>query len=267
MFEIMRPLQSTPQKGLFERIALFVIDATVKPTPTPPESPTSTSTPVRVPIIVYHIVRPSYPTDSADVRKLAVTPEIFDAQLAYLQDAGYHVVNFTDLENYFASSAPLPAKPIILSFDDGWSDQYEYALPILEKYHDTATFFIFTNAIGHHGFFTADEIHALVAAGMSLGDHSRSHPYLTKITDPAKLWDEIDGSKVILESEFGVPVTVFAYPFGQYSTDTIATLQKAGFIMARSDYWSGPTQYSDHLYQLSAINVPTTLEKFKRYFP
>jgi peptidoglycan/xylan/chitin deacetylase (PgdA/CDA1 family) len=232
--------------------------------PQPASSSTRTAV---VPILTYHIVRPSYPGDDAAVQAIAVTPQTFDAQLAHLQASGYHVISFRELEAYLASSTTLLAKPIILSFDDGWSDQYMYAFPILEKYRDTATFFVFTNAIGRKGFMTWQDLKNLNAAGMTIGDHSESHPYLTKIADPQKLWNEIDGSKVILQNELGIPVTEFAYPFGQYSAYVIALVQQAGFLSARGDYWSGDTQSADHRYELSAINAPTTTAAFVKDFP
>ncbi len=234
--------------------------------PAPQPSASSTKT-VVVPILVYHIVRPSYPDDSAAVRAIAMTPEIFDAELSHLQNSGYHVIGFHDLELYFASSTPLPTNPIIISLDDGWHDQYEYAFPILKAHRMTATFFIFTNAVGHRGFFSWSELQEVVASGMTIGDHSISHPFLTKITDPKKLWGEIDGSKTLLEQKLNVPITEFAYPFGQYNADIIALVKQAGFLSARGDYWSGATQSSDHLYELSAINAPTTTAAFAKRFP
>ncbi|OYV26086.1 MAG: hypothetical protein B7W98_03375, partial [Parcubacteria group bacterium 20-58-5] len=219
---------------------------------------TASTTEVALPILVYHIVRPSYPSDSAAVRALAQTPEVFDAQMQYLKDAGYHVVSFGALENYFRDGTPLPAKPVIISFDDGWGDQFNYAFPILEKYQYTATFFVFTNPIGKGGFMTWDDLRTLVKAGMTIGSHSRSHPYLTKITDPAVLWNEIDGSKKLLEQNLGITVNEFAYPFGQYNATTTALVRQAGYRSARGDFYTGK-QFSNRLYMLSALNAPTTL--------
>lgn len=222
---------------------------------------------VTLPILVYHIVRPRYPNDTAAVKAIAVTPDTFDAELGHLQSAGYHVVGFHALETYFASSTPLPSKPVIISIDDGWEDQYQYAFPLLEKYHDTATFFVFTNAIGRKGFLTWEELHAMLAAGMTIGDHTMSHPYLLKISDPAKLWQEIDGSKLILESHLGIPITEFAYPFGEHNAAIVELVQKAGYLVARGDYWSGFKQSSADLYDLNGMNAPTTTAQFITYFP
>ncbi len=221
---------------------------------------------LNLPILVYHIVRPSYPSDSGAVRAIALTPETFDAEMRYLRTAGYDIMRFSDLEAYFRNGTPLPAKPIILSFDDGWSDQFTYAFPILEKYHYTATFFVFTNAIGRPGFLSWDDLRQMLAAGMTVGDHTRSHPYLTGISDPSVLWDEIDGSKQTLEKRLGVTVNEFAYPFGMYTPAIQALVEKAGYQSARGDYYSGE-QTANRLYALSAINAPTTTALFEKKFP
>ncbi len=220
---------------------------------------------LNLPILVYHIVRPSYPGDSRAVRAIALTPETFGAEMKYLRTAGYHVVHFGDLEAYFKTGAPLPPKPIILSFDDGWSDQFAYAFPILKAYGYTATFFVFTNAIGHRGFLSWNELRQLLAAGMTIGDHTRSHPYLTGISSSTVLWNEIDGSKKLLEKQLGVSINEFAYPFGAYNTAIQTLVKKAGYASARGDYFSGE-QTANRLYDLSAMNAPTTTALFEKKF-
>lgn len=237
-------------------------------TPVAPPAPTVpvTAEGITVPIVVYHIVRPSYPSDNAAVRKLALTPETFDAQMKYLGDAKYNIINFSDVENYFKNGTPLPANPIIISFDDGWSNQYRYAFPILKKYQYPATFFVFTNAIDKKGFFTWDQLHELMNAGMTIGSHSLSHPFLTKIKSEAVLWDEIYGSKQILEQKLGIKVNDFAYPFGQFNALATALVERAGYLSSRGDYMTKDRAFT-RPFEISAINSPTTLEQFKLKFP
>lgn len=217
--------------------------------------------PTDVPILVYHIVRPAYESDSADVRALAQTPEIFDAQMQYLQDTHYHVISFASLENYLRGKEPLPDKPIVITFDDGWHDQFEYAFPILKKYGYSATFFVFTNSIGKRGFLSWDNLKELMASNMTIGSHSRTHPYLTRITDQTKLRSEIYESKETLEKNLGVTINQFAYPFGQYNADIIDLVKEAGYTSGRGDYYSS-RQSRSNLYALSAVNTPVTLDRF-----
>ncbi len=233
----------------------------------PPPSLASSTEKAHIPILVYHIVRPSYPGDSRSVRALAHTPEVFDAEMKYLADAKYQVVSFTDLENYFRGGKPLPTHPVIISFDDGWNDQFQYAFPILEKYHYTATFFVFTNPIGTKGFITWDQLRTMRDAGMTIGSHSRSHPYLTRISNPTVLQNEIVGSKQVLERQLGVTINEFAYPFGQYDPTILAAVAQAGYRSARGDRYHKGEQSIDHLYELDALNAPTTTPLFAQKFP
>ncbi len=226
----------------------------------------SSSEGIWLPILVYHIVRPSYPSDNAAVRAIAITPETFNAEMSHLRKSGYHIVRFGNLETYFANSTPLPPKPIILSFDDGWSDQFTYAFPILEKYRYPATFFVFTNEIGYRGALSWNNLRELVASGMTIGDHTRSHPFLTHITNVSTLWNEIDGSKLLLERQLNIRVNEFAYPFGQYNPTIISLVKKAGYKSARGDFYSGK-QSINRLFTLSALNAPTTTTIFKKDFP
>lgn len=232
----------------------------------PPATASSTQK-ARIPIVVYHIVRPSYPSDSQAVRALAHTPEVFDTEMQYLADAGYHVISFGDLEHYFQNGVSLPTKPIIISFDDGWGDQFQYAFPILQKHHYTATFFVFTNPIGTKGFITWDQLRTMRDAGMTIASHSRSHPYLTKVDNPNVLWSEIADSKSRLEKELGIAVHEFAYPFGQYTPVIVDLVKKAGYASARGDRYTGGNQSNDLLYELNALNAPTTVKLFAQKFP
>src|ERR1700753_2859767 len=85
---------------------------------------------LEVPILVYHHIRQSVPVGSRAEQRLTVTAEIFDHQMKYLQDKGYHVIPFAALVNYLEKKSALPKKPVVISFDDGWEDQFIYAIPV-----------------------------------------------------------------------------------------------------------------------------------------
>ena len=218
----------------------------------------------KVPILVYHRFSQSASEGSSGLRRMTVTAEVFAQQMQYLQDNGYHVITFSDLADYFDRGKELPPLPIIISFDDGWATQFEYAFPYLEKYHFPATFFVVTDYIGRPGFISWPQLQTLLTEGMTIGSHSRSHPRLNKISDAAKLWDQIYNSKVILETQLEAPVEEFAYPYGSYNAKAAAVVKLAGYRAGRG-CCSGIAHTSRDVFTLKAIMVPDDLEKFIEY--
>jgi len=226
--------------------------------PTPPEKRTT-----KVPILVYHHIRLIY-DGSPGLRRMTVTAEVFGQQMKFLQDSGYHVITFSELADFFEQGRELPTLPVLITFDDGWVTQYENALPFLAKYHFLATFFVVTNYIGHRGFISWPQLQTLLTEGMKIGSHSRSHPRLAKIADPALLWDQIYNSKTILESQLEVPVAEFAYPYGSYNAAATEMVKAAGYRVGRG-CCSGVAHTSTDVFALRAVMVPNDLTKFQKY--
>jgi len=195
---------------------------------------------------------------------MTVTAEVFDQQMKFLQDHGYHVVTFSDVADYFDQGRELPTLPVIITFDDGWVTQYENALPVLSKYHFPATFFVVTDYIGHRGFVSWPQLQTLLTDGMKIGSHSRSHPRLTKIADSAQLWDQINNSKAVLESQLEVAVAEFAYPYGLYNTAATEMVKAAGYRVGRASC-TGIAHTSTDVLALRAIMAPNDLTKFQKY--
>ena len=219
----------------------------------------------KVPILVYHHLNQSIAEGSSSgLRRLTVTAEIFAQQMQYLQDNEYHVITFSDLADYFEKGTELPTLPVIISFDDGWETQFEYALPSLEKYHYAATFFVVTDYIGRPGFISWPQLQTLLTEGMRIGSHSRSHPRLTKIKDSEKLWDQIYNSKTILETQLEASVQEFAYPYGLYNAKAAAAVKQAGYRSGRG-CCSGIAHTSGDVFTLKAVMVPNDMEKFIEY--
>lgn len=130
--------------------------------------------------------------------------------------------------------------------------------PVLKKHHLLGTFFIYTNAIGKKHYFTWDEARELAGAGMTIGGHSKTHPYLWKITDWDTLRTEIIASKKMIEEKLGKPVDYFAYPFGRWNAMAVQVVEEGGYKLARSSYegtWNG----KDSRYILKSIQAPTNL--------
>jgi hypothetical protein len=198
---------------------------TFVPTPTVTQGPTpdGVSRTLRVPILMYHYV--SDPPDAADVyrRDLSITPARFESHLKYLVDAGYHVITLDDLLYALTQGRELPAKPVILTFDDGYGDNYTNAFPLLQKYNVVGHFFIISDFVNQEraGYMTWPQIEEMAAAGQRFGSHSRDHPNLSGQSDDYLVWQAL-GGKEALEDHLGQHPRWISYPAGKYDARTVA---------------------------------------------
>lgn len=215
---------------------------------------------VKVPIFVYHSVRP-YEPEPKEIDEFDITPELFERQLQYLEDNGFTAISMDALVDFLTKAKPLPPKSVILTFDDGWENQYTYAFPLLKKYNDTATFFIFTNAIDYRHFLTWQEIEEMHKSGMEIGSHTKSHPYLSKLSYDV-LREEISESKKILEKHLGMRITAFSSPFGYSNTAIVSLITDAGYTSGRTLY-RGVHHAKDDLLKLKSILVSDDFNAFK----
>ncbi len=220
---------------------------------------------IRMPILIYHNVQPDYAGETREDASFSITPGMLDEQLSYLQQNGYTVISMDDLAADIRAGTTTPiAKPIVLSFDDGWQDQYTYALPLLQKYHDTAIFYIYTDAVSRYpGNMTWAELAELVKDDMEIGDHTESHPHLSGLTQ-SQLAGEVLGAKAALESHLGIVITHFASPYG-YSDESIqAFLKGNGFDTGRTTY-KGAHQSPQDQYELRGYLVKRSMREFIEY--
>jgi peptidoglycan/xylan/chitin deacetylase (PgdA/CDA1 family) len=200
----------------------------VPPTPVliPPAGAPARS--VTVPVLTYHRVHTLPAVGQLD---LIVDPATFAGELQALQSGGYHPIHQWQLFDALYKGTPLPAKPVIISVDDGYVDDVRTILPDLERFHMVATFFVITGRTTEPGFLSAEQIRELDRAGMDVGDHTAHHVDLRLLT-ASELQSETAGSKRTLEQILGHPVYYFAYPFGAYNDTVEQALHAAGFTMA-----------------------------------
>lgn len=231
--------------------------AAVCPDPTTIPRTVAPADTVTLPILLYHHVRRLPANASAVWRNLTVTPEAFEAQVKYLVDQGYHTIYFSDLIAYFNAGVPLPARPIILTFDDGWIEQYTVVYPILQKYCLTATFFPPVNWVNNGGgkqVISWAMIEEMSRGGMEFGSHTLNHHLLNQQTEN-QIMEQLVGSKAELEKHTIRPVVALAYPGGGYNKSALALAPKAGYGAAVG-ITAGPDQARSDLFLLRRSTVP-----------
>ncbi len=204
---------------------------------------------------MYHHIAVPPPDADAIRRDLSVSPVNFEEQLRYLRESGYHSITLRDLIYYLALGWPLPENPIVLTFDDGYRDNYTNAYPLLQKYGFVATFFPITAPIdqGNEEYLSWEEVREMSERGMEFGCHSYTHPDLRGKPIDYIIW-QVVGSKEAVEARTHRPVRFFSYPSGRYDQRVVDILRSAHFWGAVT-IEQGTRQSSEHPFRLKRIRV------------
>ena len=185
----------------------------------------------QVPILCYHQIRDWTARDSKRAKDYIVPTAVFRAQMKMLADSGYQTILPDQLYAYLATGAPLPPKPIMLTFDDTDLDQYTVAAPEMQKHGFKGVFFIMTVSLGRPRYMNRAQVKELADAGHVIGSHTWDHQNVKKLKE--KDWvTQIDKPTKQLEAITGQPVKYFAYPFGLWNPEAIPELKKRGFTAA-----------------------------------
>lgn len=178
-------------------------------------------------VLMYHRVDVSAPSDYVS-QALTVSPAQFAAELQYLHDKGLRTVGIAELERDLRQHRSV-AREVLLTFDDGYDDQYGYAFPILQRYGDVATFFVNVGTIGTPRHMTWDNVEAMARSGMSIGCHGVTHADLSELAAPQQTY-QIDRCVQMLTAHLHSQVLAYAYPSGAFDAETIALEQQAGLV-------------------------------------
>lgn len=186
---------------------------------------------LKINILMYHRISNDLIPGDPSSPGLTVPPDVFDSHLAYLKEQGYTTVGLDDLYKAFYLGLSLPEKSIVITFDDGCRDNYQFAYPILRKYGFRATFFVPSNYLDNgQNYLTAGQAKEMSDAGMDIESHTVGHVDLSALTGDA-LFRELTESKLSLEKLTGREVFFIAYPFGRYNQEVIEDTKKAGYLM------------------------------------
>jgi peptidoglycan/xylan/chitin deacetylase (PgdA/CDA1 family) len=189
-------------------------------------------------ILTYHRVNDTHPRD-----RLTVHPDSFAAQMEELR-ASWAVLSLDDAVSALRGERPIPARAVAITFDDGYRDNFTFAVPVLERFGFPATFFIATGYIGtsttldrYHaccaedGMLDWDQVGEMRARGHAIGGHGREHLELARLS-PAAARAEIDGCRDDIARRLGTPASLFCYPRGSETPEVRRAVASSGFLAA-----------------------------------
>jgi len=210
--------------------------ATPFPTPTVSFTPTPTSIDWektygpcrRVPILMYHHVMEAKQAEAIGATNLNVPPEKFREQMDYLLQKGYQVISLEEMYEGLKNKE-IPVKPIVLTFDDGYRDFYDYVYPILREKNLKATVFIISQFVGGERYLTWSQIQEMSKSGLvSVGNHTLNHPYLTSLRIE-EIRNQIISANNIISEKVGQRIRFFAYPYGAVNSLIEEVLKEGDF--------------------------------------
>jgi peptidoglycan/xylan/chitin deacetylase (PgdA/CDA1 family) len=187
-------------------------------------------------ILLFHHVSPPEVVPqtwkSSEGWEFTHSPQGFEHLLVELRHRGYQFVSLDSLVNDIRQRGVENDRNVAITFDDGWVDNYWYALPVLKRHTTTATFFVTSaqmcKGTSEEKRMSGDQLKELLDEGMTIGGHSRTHPNLTQLP-PEQAREEIAGCKEDLERALGSPVQWFAYPGGAFNRNVARLTEEAGY--------------------------------------
>jgi peptidoglycan/xylan/chitin deacetylase (PgdA/CDA1 family) len=178
--------------------------------------------PIVCPILLYHSLEDTH-NDDPYVSKYIVDANQFAEEMKAIYDLGYKTITATKLADVIRYGGYLPNKPIIITFDDGYDDVNLVAYPIMEQYGFVGVTYVIVKGIDTPGFHSLEQLQELIDHGWEIGNHTYSHPFLTKIDE---LFPEIVDSKTSLEKLINTKVNSFAYPYADTNANITIGVSK-----------------------------------------
>lgn len=210
---------------------------------------------IRVPILMYHYVRPLSPDDDPIKRGLTVEPALFRAHLDYLKEQGYFTISLYELDQALLDGRELPSQPLVLTFDDGYIDHHATVFPELREHGFIGTFFVITGLpdANRPGYLNWSQIQEMAGAGMSMEPHTKNHVDLP-LQNYDKIVYEVLGSIESLQVYIGGRPHLFAYPVGHYDSVVLGVVTQANIWRAVTTQ-SGTWHTTDNRLEMTRLRI------------
>lgn len=196
---------------------------------------------------------------------LSVAPEDFDKQMAYLKENNYHTISPAELYDSLENNTELPENPVLITFDDGYRDNYENAYPILKKYGFKATVFVVTGFLGvYPNYITWEQAKEMDANGISIESHTVQHKSMTDLSDE-QLRTELLDSKKAIDQRLGKDTKFIAYPTGTYNLHIAQMVKDAGYRGAFTVKYGNVDKASND-YAMERVPIFRTENTFRSFY-
>ncbi|NBK99640.1 MAG: polysaccharide deacetylase family protein [Erysipelotrichia bacterium] len=203
-----------------------------------------------IPVLMYHSIS-TVPGNS-----LCVPPKQFLEEIEWLYQQNYHTLTIEEFYQALGNNISIPEKSILLTFDDGYADNYKVAWPILHKYGFIATFFIITKYVSPKAMDWT-QLKELVRDGNSIGSHTVRHLDLSTLTTEQQK-NELADSKRILENHLGISIKALCFPSGMYNNTTLELMPDIGYELGFSTH-SGRIHLDDDIFTLKRLRISAGL--------
>lgn len=212
-----------------------------------------------VPILMYHRIA------NVEKDRNSLPPDKFAWQMQFLHENGFHTITPEMLYNFYTNGDALPAKPILLTFDDGYEDNYTIALPLLKQYGMTAVVFPIAGWIGRKNHWenfgkqetttmTWEQLKVWQSSGQAIASHTMEHPFLGSCSDTV-MAAELHDSREKLNEKLGIRTDFLCYPYGDFNEKVVSAAKHAGYKAAFAIFEGISLSHVD-LYALPRIPIP-----------
>jgi len=195
---------------------------------------------------------------------LAILPNDFSTQMAYLINNGYIPITPDELDAGLSGELTLPDKPVLITFDDGYIDNYTNAFPILKAYGIRATIFVVPAFVGKKNYLTWEQLAEMVQNGISIQSHTLNHTKLEELPDD-EIRSELLNSKIVLEENLGITVNYLAYPTGTYNLHIAGIAKDVGYKGAYTIKYGG-VDLGSNMYALERVPIFQTENTMKDFY-